>query len=84
MTFRVGQSVVCVDNSPWPAHPDDAPLVKGQIYTILALRLDSVRIVEAYPHQWMNASRFRPIVEHKTDIGFAHEILRKVTKRVDA
>ncbi len=28
--------------------------------------------------------RFRPIVERKTDISFAHEILRKATKRVNA
>lgn len=25
--------------------------------------------------------RFRPIVERKSDIGFAHEILRKVTRK---
>lgn len=30
------------------------------------------------------ASNFRPVVERKTDIGFAHEILRKVTKRKPA
>lgn len=28
--------------------------------------------------------RFRPVVERKTDIGFAHEILRKVTRRQGA
>jgi hypothetical protein len=30
------------------------------------------------------ASRFRPLVERKTDIGFAHEILRKVSKKAPA
>jgi hypothetical protein len=29
----------------------------------------------------INASWLRPLVERKTDIGFAHEILRKATKR---
>ena len=28
-----------------------------------------------------NAARFRPVVERKTDIGFAYEILRKATKQ---
>lgn len=30
------------------------------------------------------ADRFRPIVERKTDIGFAHEILRKVSRKYGA
>ena len=31
-----------------------------------------------------HAGRFRPAVERKTDISFAHEILRKASKRVRA
>lgn len=35
--------------------------------------------------EWPFASkRFRPIVERKTDIGFADEILRKATEKVPA
>jgi len=30
--------------------------------------------------RWTSASRFRPVVDRKTDISFAHEILRTVTK----
>lgn len=30
------------------------------------------------------SERFRPVIERETDIGFAHEILRKVTKRKPA
>lgn len=35
------------------------------------------------PGKW-GQERFRPIVEKKTDISFAHEILRKATKKEKA
>lgn len=86
MTFRVGQKVVCVDAR-------DTNLIKDKVYTISAvyLILDwndeygvSVAGVKAARglggNTGFRASLFRPAVERKTDIGFAHEILRKVAK----
>jgi hypothetical protein len=78
--FRVGQKVVCVNDGVMGLRGAPA-LVRGQIYEIthmyhsytgnhLVLNLAGVEIA------W-DARRFRPV----TDIGFAHEILRKVTKR---
>ncbi len=49
--------------------------------------IDLVEIIEPRLTGWIpgfNARAFRPLVESKTDIGFAHEILRKVTKRQGA
>lgn len=99
--FRIGQRVVCVDDSDsigivsggqWEEFPR-----RGQIYTVSAkglvhpsdpLQLPCILVAElsreAFEPLW--AHRFRPLIERKTDIGFAHEILRKVSrpKRVSA
>lgn len=96
MTFRVGQEIVCVDVSPAGAHFTGlAPrLVKGQVYTVAAVGLTHpmdpdllpcIRVFEDVGHDspiW--AHRFRPIVERKTDISFAHEILRKASRKQGA
>jgi hypothetical protein len=89
--FRVGQKVVCVDDrsnlwtAPW--------IKRGRIYEIagftagtgdpLGLFPDSgsdVLLVGIHKPGGFAAARFRPVVERKTDIGFAHEILRKASK----
>lgn len=83
MNFRVGQKVVCVDAS----YPDDAlnpsPLVLNAIYTIkkilpqnffghFGVQLNEIECPEelfylpAFRH-----TRFRPLVEKKTDAGMA-------------
>lgn len=98
MSFRVGQKVVCVDDSPdfmgvsW--------LVKGAEYTIDAVKFCEnarisqsrtgsglgVKVVEVATGQrdWFFAHRFRPLIERKTDITVFTEILRKATKRKPA
>jgi hypothetical protein len=93
MTFRIGQKVVCVDESG-AKRGGSLGLRKGAIYTIVSVGefWDGIGVdLAELPapmihghHQAYNAARFRPIVEHKTDIGFAHEILCKASKRVDA
>jgi len=52
----------------------------------LGVRLEEVvrpqdRINPDWSDYPFRMSRFRPAVERKTDISFAHEILRKATKR---
>lgn len=94
--FYVGQKVVCVDAACAFSDWTREWLIKGQTYTIAGLApspkgrnypgsLYTVRLTEApdKPNGFAEA-RFRPIQERKTDIGFAHEILRKATKRKPA
>lgn len=96
MTFRVGQKVICI-SGPVRAFPDDVPQPSvGTVYTVrevflsqkrgeLALRLVEIktRLNRIYGNEFgYVAVRFRPIVEKKTDIGFAHEILRKVSRKI--
>ncbi len=76
MSFHVGQKVVCVNAV------DD--LVKDKIYTINVIFDDFISVDES----WFQHSggcffswRFRPIQGRKTDIGFAHEILKKFTRK---
>lgn len=93
MMFRVGQKVVCVDakgeHSP--------KLVQGRIYTIASIRFFDaseanftglgITLVEQPTFEtkahWAEyrAERFRPVAERKTDISFAHEILRRVSHK---
>jgi hypothetical protein len=94
--FRVGQKVVCVDAKA--THTANvSEITEGSIYTIRAMRRDDVWLGEITQRpvlqggkvtRWIDypfkASRFRPLVTRKTDIGFAHEILRKVTKKKTA
>lgn len=87
MTFRVGQKVVCVDAGRC-YRKRKTDLVKGAIYEIEAIdEFGGERgLVVSGARSWWpsgayNARRFRPLVERKTDIGFAHEILRKASRK---
>jgi len=87
MAFYVGQKVVCVD-----AHPDF--LLKGVIYTISRVGLlthgeTGVNLAEvdtsACPHDvGFRATRFRPLVERKTDISIFTDMLRTADEQVPA
>lgn len=96
MAFRVGQKVVCVDDSGWESWRASWLLpVTGTTYTIRSIghaytnetqepciRLEELRNREAQvPGQEPNfrASRFRPLVERKTETGMA--ILREILDR---
>lgn len=81
--FHVGQKVVCVDDSPvalWPA-----PFKKGEIVTVSgpSNSPNCIRLVEypegSGPAAGYYASRFRPLVEKKTDISVFTEILKRET-----
>ncbi len=89
MAFRVGQKVVCVDDAP--RGYKSALVRKGGIYTIVGLPMAPdgepgvlLAEVDADAPYGFWQYRFRPLTERKTDISFAHEILRKATKRVNA
>jgi hypothetical protein len=81
MTFRVGQKVVCVNDTP-PTNGRPLQVKKGEVYTVARsfdwFGEEGLLFDEIAPgagvgwHAW----RFRPV----TDISFAHEILRKASK----
>lgn len=78
--FRIGQKVVCVDAS------DTQCVVEGNIYEVSAvgrkylclvwMESDAVRSTQL---RGMCRTRFRPVVEKKTDISCFTEILRRET-----
>lgn len=94
MTFRVGQKVVCILRHPNP-FPDAIYPDLGPVYTIREINewsygtlvmlneIDNSHLVGKLGRlePGFIASAFRPIVERKADIGFAHEILRKVSRK---
>jgi len=96
MAFRVGQKVVCVDDSDWVASLLNMPNrpVRGRVYTVRGLYENAIYLEEiSNPPQarWKNgdvaeacffARRFRPVVERKTDISAFTKML--TGKRVDA
>lgn len=84
MAFYRGQKVVCVDATGFEEN-----LVQNEIYTVhsIACYLGDVwiRLCEVRPELGgYSKRRFRPVVERKTDIGFAHEILRKAARNQGA
>ena len=90
MTFHVGQKVVCIYRFLHPRYYGLAPPNSGEIYTVSRLTVGAsmhgIHLAECpsnNPFGWA-AYRFRPVVERKTDISFAHEILRKTSHGADA
>ena len=81
MAFHVSQKVVCVDDSlPANSWHQAHMIGKGRIYVVMALAGPDCIDIDGSGRAWQNW-RFRPLVGRKTDISFAHEILRKVTKK---
>ena len=90
MAFRIGQRVVCVDDSNCMDDPDAgvrASIVAGQIYTIAwagehtgsyCVRLVGIKRQNPHWPDWpFSALRFRPVQERKreTDISIFLKIL---------
>lgn len=95
MSFHVGQNVICVDADDTNSH--GAPeLTKGATYIVrwCGDHFDeiSVRLVGVgRPHllaRWSDfpfrASRFRPLIERKTDISIFNKIARDESERSPA
>lgn len=79
--FRIGQKVVCVDNSGCAAKV----LTKGEIYLVLgpselpsntAMQFNCAPLNPWPGNRDWYISRFRPIVERKTDISIFTEMLK--------
>lgn len=70
MAFRIGQKVVLVDDARLPRHGP----VKGRVYTVGATKAKFIELGEIPNCSWFS-SRFRPVVERKTDISAFKEIL---------
>lgn len=96
MNFRVGQKVVCVDDSRLPDEPGPY-VVKGNVYTIIEIYEEDTIQEGVSPHllfaelpvvekdPWTRgyfAGCFRPAVEGKTDTGMA--ILKQILSDVKA
>lgn len=90
--FRAGQKIVYVGQWGFPVQ-----LTKGVVYTVrgfcnedhpngeIGLFLcEAARDADDEYCACFDQKSFRPAVERKTDIGFAHEILRKVAKPAPA
>jgi hypothetical protein len=95
MAFHVGQKVCCVDDEPDAGREwSGAALKAGTVYTIrdfvsdhypgeneLCVRL--VEVIRQYDGFGFRASRFRPVVERKTDISVLTALLEpKNHKRI--
>ncbi len=83
MTFRVGQKVECID-----AKYCSNCIRAKQVYTCLAvdsvfLTVDCCAKADPGIHAWY-ASRFRPIVERKTDISIFTAMLNPSKQGIDA
>lgn len=92
--FYRGQKVVYVGGIPkgiigwlcfWRYSPDSDEPVRNKIYEIAYITVDDtlelVGMRSPGNKYWCPGylkECFRPVAERKTDIGFAHEILRKV------
>lgn len=85
MAFYVGQKVVCVDDSKWSyGGPWDYPR-KGSVYTVdgsakhwsggHGILIREIKNVYCGKPQPFLASRFRPVVEKKTDISIFTALL---------
>ena len=75
MTFRVGQKVVCVDAT------GTYLVCKGNVYTVTGvdtpfIEIDHTEVPSFDDHRGMLASRFRPVVERKTDISIFTRMLK--------
>jgi len=89
--FYVGQKVVCVDDTPRISHAGNWISV-GEVYIIRGLYKNTEdnivlvgvlleEIVTGETHlcgreKGFYADRFRPVIEKKTDIEWAHELCR--------
>lgn len=76
MNFHVGQKVVCVDDADQRCDPGDAPVVKGEVYTVREafdfFGMPGIRIKEIRnpKDRGYHQRRFVPLTETKSKISF--------------
>lgn len=80
MTFRVGQKVVCIDDTPrpgfiWITHK---PTI-GKVYEVTGLewheRYGECIFTDVFPDYALHSARFRLVVERKTNISVFTKML---------
>lgn len=89
MNFRVGQKVVCVDDTYSTIGGSPSLLKYGAVYTVAAVGLyggkhphiDLREVPAPVPLAW-EPRRFRPAVENKTDISIFTKILDDASRKV--
>ena len=90
MTFRVGQKIVCIDDSNCTCGKPSG-LILRDVYTVVwtssyfgepVVHLAEYQDMEG--HSGALASRFRPLVEKKTDISIFKKMLTPSDERIDA
>jgi hypothetical protein len=93
LAFRVGQKVVCVNDGPSRFNGQPSNLVRGNVYTIKASwlhwlwGLPVVLLDEIDPpgtNDSFDSTRFRPIVERKTNISIFKKILTPKREKLPA
>lgn len=84
--FRVGQKVVCVDDSGYRKI-----IHKGDVYTVIGLApggfIDMIEIdcePDALGNSGFYSRRFRPVQERKTDISVFTAMLKTKKSRINA
>lgn len=98
--FRVGQKVVCVDASGWRRgifiYPEQGEKytvrdVEPNAHGVLCIRVEEISQPAAlsadmsmYCEPLFRASRFRPLIEKKTDISIFTAMLNPSKRRVEA
>lgn len=96
--FRVGQKVTQIAPHTWGSSYGETHPQFGAVYTIRAINshrddtylhfFEIKNPIHSYSDGTFEmdywAKKFRPIVERKTSISFAHEILRKASRRIEA
>jgi len=78
--FHVGQKVVCVNASNGDRESNfgrgyDLGLREGEIYTVLSAHAEFIEVDRVKGGCGWDAVRFRPLVEHKTDISIFQRML---------
>lgn len=86
MNFRVGQKVVCIDDSINPCGLAADYPVRGRVYTVRSIHPDgdAIFLIEVVNTLFGGMEpcflnhRFRPVVERKTDVSIFKAILDSV------
>lgn len=79
MAFRIGQKVVCINNSNGFCEKSVVcPLIVGGVYSVVEINSESLWCDGDKNHAWHH-TRFRPLIEKSTDTGFA--ILEEIRRR---
>ncbi len=90
--FRVGQKVVCVDDTHRVTGKRHPCLENGRVYEVGSFGvtwrgtegIHLVGVTNRRPEQAFYKERFRPVIERKTDISIFTALLNPANHRVDA